>query len=113
MLKNVKITLEASKENAFDILEIIEELEQEKRHQEAQLFDKQIETTVNDIVSEAVKHFSKRFRKGDKDDFDERYLYSQAEVDKFFELNKNPNVKVRKEYYEKMPDKIFCYILYR
>lgn len=96
-----------------NIADIIAELDAELAQASIKAFDKQIDETVNSLVREAVTHFSKRFRKGDKDDFDERYFYSENEVRKFFELNKNPNVKMRIEYSKIFPNKIDYYILYR
>ena len=98
----------------FDNLEeLFAEVTAELAQKEMKKFEKQLDETVNSLVKEAVKHFTKRFRKSDEDDFDERYLYSETEVNLFKKLNKNPNVKIRTEYDEKNPKKVFCYILYR
>lgn len=76
--------------------------------------NQQLDSTINNLVIEAVKHFkTKRFRKNEEDDFDERYFYHQSEIDAFFKLNTNPNVKMRIEYDTQIPNKIFCYVLYR
>ena len=96
-----------------ELMEIFGEIEEDISFKENQKVSQEINTSINSLILEAVKHFSKRFRKGEKGDFDERYFYCQRDVDKFFELNTNPKVKVRKEYDKKFPDKVFCYILYR
>lgn len=96
-----------------ELIEIFGEIEEELSFKKERKISQEINTSIDSLILEAVKHFSKRFRKGEEEDFDERYFYSQKDIDKFFELNTNPNVKVRKKYDEKFPDKVFCYILYR
>lgn len=64
------------------------------------------------LVREAVKHFkTKHFRSEDENDFDERYLFTQKEVEEFVKLNKNPAVKIR--YVEDKIDGFLYYELYR
>ncbi len=97
----------------FDAFEVIA---QEKKKQAIKDFEQQLNETTNSLILEAVKHFSKRFRKSDKDDetdVDERYFYNENEVKRFLKLNKNPQVKIRIEYDKKIPNKVFCYIAYR
>lgn len=66
------------------------------------------------LVLEAIKHFkTKHFRRGDDNDFDERYFYNKNELALFLKLNTNPEVNYRTEYYDNCPEKIFCYVVYR
>ena len=103
-----------SKKVTINLKELLEEITAELQEQAIREFNEQLNSTINNVVKEAVKHFAtKRFRPSDKDDFDERYLYSKEEVELFKKLNKNPNVKIRTEYKEKFPNEIYCYILYR
>lgn len=94
----------------FDAFEVIAE---ERKKQALKDFEQQLNETTNSLILEAVKHFSKRFRKSDEEDVDERYFYNKNELTRFLELNKNPKVKIRTEYDEKIPNKVFCYIAYR
>jgi Fe2+ transport system protein B len=102
-----------------DIEEFFESLEiaaEENKKEAIKEFERQLDEATNSIILEAVDHFSKRFRrsdKNDKTDVDERYFYNKKEVSRFLELNTNPNVKIRTEFDEKIPNKVFCYIAYR
>lgn len=94
----------------FDALDLITKNKKKKAMED---FEKQLTEETNALILEAVKHFSKRFRKGDENDFDERYFYNKTELNRFLELNKNPQVKIREEYDENNPTEIYCYIAYR
>lgn len=99
-----------------EIEKLFEDLEnalEKKKQQAIKDFEEQLNEVSNSLVLEAVKHFSKRFRKSDDEDVDERYFYNKIELNRFLELNKNPQVKIRAEYDDKIPNKVFCYIAYR
>lgn len=64
------------------------------------------------VVEECVKHFSKRARFVE-DDFDERYLYTEEELNLFVDKNTNPEVKITVEYKDALKTEVFCYILHR
>ena len=60
-------------------------------------FDNYMESSLEPMIKEILEHFSKRYRKSsDNDPYDEdaRYLYKQKEVNLFFKMNDNPNLKV-------------------
>ena len=100
-------------EDFFANLELVTEKNKKEAMKE---FEHQLDEVTNSIILEAVNHFSKRFRKSDKNDktdVDERYFYNKNELSRFLELNTNPNVKIRTEFDEKIPTKVFCYIAYR
>lgn len=103
----------------IEVQELFEEFEdalEKKKQQAMKDFEQQLNETTDAIILEAVKHFSMRFRrhnKNDKTDVDERYFYNKNELTKFLELNKNPDVKIRTKYDPKFPNRVFCYIAYR
>ena len=67
-------------------------------------FNEYIEKSMVSMIKDILEHFEKRARKPKKDEEDEnerdiyyddaRYLYKQTEVDMFFKMNNNPNLKV-------------------
>ena len=85
----------------------------DKVKKEIKEFNEQIDYTTQSLISEAVKHFKKRYRSYGKNDFDERYFYKEEEVYMFLKANKNPDVKIKIEYDSLEPNKIYCYIAYR
>ena len=95
------------------IFEDFEDTLEKKKQQAIKDFEEQLNEVSNSLVLEAVKHFSKRFRRTDKSDVDERYFYNKDELTKFLKLNKNPKVKIYTKYDSNFPDRIFCYIAYR
>ena len=85
--------------------------EAEKRRKQKEQDAKEFAKIASTLVREAVKHFkTKQFRPEDKNDFDERYLYSKAELDEFNKLNKNSAVKIL--ILKDDNGCVFCYKLY-
>lgn len=80
---------------------------------ERQEFNEELKTIVNTMITDAVKHFSKRFRTSDSCEHDEVYLYTQEQLDAFCALNKNPNVKIKVIHDNVDPHKVFAYCLHR
>lgn len=71
-----------------------------------------VENTINSLVREAVNHFKKK-KVVVKGDFDERYFFTKAEVDLFFKLNVNSQVKLKIVYDDINPSMVSYYELYR
>ena len=80
---------------------------------ETQEFNEELKLIISTMITDAVKHFSKRFRASDDYETDEVYLYTQEQVDAFCNLNKNPDVKIKIIYDNVEPHKVFAYCLHR
>lgn len=107
--KNSDITVHDTDNDELD--ELLEELGLEDENDTKQIkefnmndnyyFDKYMESSLEPMIKEILKYFSKRYRKSsDNDPFEEdaRYLYKQKEVDLFFKLNDNPNLIVEPQF---------------
>lgn len=90
-----------------------DEFTQETTVSETEVFNSFISTLSDNMITEAILHFSKRFRKQFDDDYDERYFYSYNEVSEFLKGNHNPEVKIKAIYEKKRKNQIEMYIAYR